>query len=614
MKIRTKLVILISSMLLAMVISLAVFISFQRVVDTIEEEKNELLFYMKSIQDQHIELSRFLYDGTNFVGQIELYKKAIVKKDKNMERVHGISFLPRINTKIKDALDTIGRLEGLQKESRDNLFLSFDNLLPAIEETFGYTNSFSLDEIHSEWAIHKENYSELELYVKDTRMKIALQEIHISSSEQVINEQYAIIDKQINYLKNLGNVFTAVIVIVTLIISVVIAFISTGRISRSIYSISSALSLMASGDLTGEIIVRSHDEIGKLSREMNTFKEGLNGSLNNIIGFSKTNNEVKEELITTATETSAAAVEISANINSINGQISTLDNNISKSSNEISEITSFTNELGEHISEQTVMVEESTASITEMIASITNVSRLTDKNQDVIKNLVETANEGDSKLKETTTIIEEINSSVNEINNMAGVIQSISSQTNLLAMNAAIEAAHAGDQGKGFAVVADEIRKLAEASATNTKEITNNLKGIINRIEKASVSGISTREAFSNIHDKIQIVSEALLTVSSSTSELNSGGKQILEAMFNLSEISALVLNKSSVVKESAESVNILVGSVSDISGIVTNAMTELNAGFNEVTEAMTGLKDMSDRVGIIGEKLNNEVTKFVTA
>ena len=125
----------------------------------------------------------------------------------------------------------------------------------------------------------------------------------------------------------------------------------------------------------------------------------------------------------------------------------------------------------------------------------------------------------------------------------------------------------------------DEIRKLAEASASNTKEISKTLKDIIGRIENASQSGHSTREAFNSINLNINSVSEALMTVATSTDELNIGGKQILEAMSNLGSTSSLVKEKSEVVLTSSGSVNELMSSVSQISGIVTNALTEVNIG-----------------------------------
>jgi len=262
------------------------------------------------------------------------------------------------------------------------------------------------------------------------------------------------------------------------------------------------------------------------------------------------NTEVKGELIATITETSAAAEQISANLQSINGQMKNLDGNISKSSNDMVEISSFIKDLNEHIFEQISMVEQSTASVTEMIASINSVSTLTDKNRSAVEVLVKTADDGGKNLQDTTSIIANINSSISEIYGMVSVIQKISSQTNLLAMNAAIEAAHAGENGKGFAVVADEIRKLAEASALNSKEITKNLKDIIARIENASVSGQKTSSSFEKISDNIKSFTEALITISSSTSELNIGGQQILEAMTSLSELSAFIQEKSEIIKK----------------------------------------------------------------
>jgi methyl-accepting chemotaxis protein len=590
-----------------------VYIGFQKLIDVIEYEKSELLLLKDLVMKEHIVLSGFLYDGIELTAQMDVLKKAVENRTVVLERVKNISLLPKLSDTVKESIIRIVKLNDVQASTLNVLEDTINELLLTAEEVLGISNDFSFDDIYSDFSKNQENYGILSFNTFKTKTKIKTLAVTIESSEIVIDEQYEIIDNQIKYYTSLGNLIAAIFMVLTLIISVVAAIISASRISRSVTTIGSSLSIIASGDLTKAIIATSKDEIGTLSDEMSTFQDGLNTSLNKLKGFSRINKEVKEELIATASETTAAAVEISANIGSINNQMSTLDQNIARSNREILEISSFTNELSQHVSEQSIMVEESTASITEMIASISNVSRLTEKNQQVIKSLIETAGDGDLKLSETTNLIEEINSSVNEINSMAQIIQNISSQTNLLAMNAAIEAAHAGAQGKGFAVVADEIRKLAEASAKNTKVISTNLKDIVGRIEKASQSGKSTKEAFSHINNNIKDVSEALFTVSASTTELNAGGTQILQAMSGLSDISNLVQEKSEVVKNEAESVYTMMGTVSEISSMVTNAITEVNIGFNEVTEAVTGLKNISDRVGEVSEELNNEMNHFVT-
>lgn len=618
MKIKNKLLFLILSLLVSMVFAIALNIGFQQLVKVIQSEKAELLLLKDRVLNEQKELSNLLYDEIVINNQMDDLNKAIAEKEKVLERVKKMKLLPSMDEKVEYAIRRIVLLDELQVEVQEKLRKNIAELLSITDKVFadkviGISSSFTFKMVDTDTFKKLEGYNTLNYSIYKTKAQITALNSALEGSEIVIEEQNAIIDEQIEYYTNLGYLISAGFIFVVIVLSIILSFIIAGKIAGSIINLETSLSIMASGDLTNSIKATTKDEIGQLSLKMSDFQSGLNHSLNNIKAISHVNSEVKEELISTATETSSAAVEISANINSISTQMSTLDENISHSNKEALDIATVTSELSIHIGEQSVMVEQSSASINEMIASIANVSKLTRKNQEVISQLVETANEGDLMLTETTNIIEDINASVNDINSMAGIIQNISAQTNLLAMNAAIEAAHAGDHGKGFAVVADEIRKLAGASANNTKEISKTLKIIIGRIENASQSGLSTRKAFSNINSNIKGVSEALLTVSSSMDELNIGGTQILEAMSNLGNISTVVREKSDIVKTGSGSVNNIMGSVSDISGMVTNAITEVNVGFNEVTEAMTGLKRMSDRMGEVSEQLISEVNHFST-
>ena len=618
MKIKNKLLFLIFSLLSAMILTLAVFIGFQQYVNSIEKEKAELLFLKDRVLNEQKEISQFLFDEVIILNQMNDLNNAISEKEDVLQHVKEMKRLSSIDETIKAAIRRIVILDELQVEAQDNFKKNVEKLLSTADEIFaekvvGIRSSFTFNMAETDNFKKLDGYTNLKTIIFKTKAQLYKLYDALENSGITIEEQYDIIDKQIEYYTNLGYLISAIFAIIVVIISILISFFIARRIAGSINNLKSSLSIMASGDLTNEIKVSTKDEVGQLSGDMSHFQTVLNQSLNKIKKISNINNEVKEDLISTASETSSAAIEISANINSINKQMSTLDENISLSSKEASDIASYITELSNHIREQTVMVEQSTASITEMIASIANVSKLTGNNQEVISQLVETANKGDVKLTETTNIIEDINSSVNDISNMAGIIQNISAQTNLLAMNAAIEAAHAGEQGKGFAVVADEIRKLAGASASNSKEISRTLKDIIEKIENASQSGQSTKIAFSDINDKIHNVSNALYTVSSSTDELNVGGQQILEAMSNLNDTSALVNNKSDTVKTSSGSVNEILDTVLQISEMVTNAITEVNIGFNEVTDAMTGLKMMSDKIGEVGEQLISEVNHFTT-
>jgi methyl-accepting chemotaxis protein len=194
---------------------------------------------------------------------------------------------------------------------------------------------------------------------------------------------------------------------------------------------------------------------------------------------------------------------------------------------------------------------------------------------------------------------------------MTGIISNIAAQTNLLAMNAAIEAAHAGDAGRGFAVVAEEIRKLAETSSENSKRISEALIDIVGKIKSGVPSSNETSKAFSQIEEEVRAVSGAFSEIAYTTDELQAGGKQILDAITTLQDATMNIKTGSDEIEQASTNVTGLMGAVKDISTQVTGAMDEIKIGLNEINKSMEDVTRQTGDLGAISESLREKVDRF---
>ena len=200
-------------------------------------------------------------------------------------------------------------------------------------------------------------------------------------------------------------------------------------------------------------------------------------------------------------------------------------------------IQAMMEQLNDHVQEQASSVAASSSAIDEMIANIRSVTETLVKNTNSVRELEEASAAGQSSLNEVVTDIQGIareSSSLLEIN---AVMESIASQTNLLSMNAAIEAAHAGDSGRGFAVVADEIRKLAESSSEQSKTIGGVLDSIKSSIDKITKSTDAVLGKFNAIGDGVKTVATQEASILTSMEEQGQGSKQILQSVGHVNEI-----------------------------------------------------------------------------
>ena len=193
----------------------------------------------------------------------------------------------------------------------------------------------------------------------------------------------------------------------------------------------------------------------------------------------------------------------------------------------------------------------------------------------------------------------------------SSVIQHIASQTNLLAMNAAIEAAHAGEAGKGFAVVADEIRKLAEESSVQGKAITTTLKNLSGEIEMLSTSSQTVEEKFNTIFSLAEQVKEMSNQLTEAMREQENGSKEVLVAIKNINMVTTDVRASSEEMLKGGEGVVTHMKKLDNLTNIITDSMNEMAAGAIQINNAVQEVNQITQKNKLSIKNLAAEVSKF---
>ncbi len=419
-------------------------------------------------------------------------------------------------------------------------------------------------------------------------------------------EIYNVIDK----FKNQNIVIYLIITFSILML----VFIIVSTITKPIKKIAEKLSQIAEaeGDLTQTIEHRSKDELGILSKNFNKHIKSLHGIITNlvegVVNFVKTS----QDLAVSSTETSAATNEISANIHTIEQSTNSLNDSVEKLKIAFEKVNENISSITSSINEQSADITESSSAIEEIIKNVNRVSLDIDERVNSIEELQSTIESGFHEMEETISIVNEISKSANIISDLLTVIDNIASQTNLLAMNAAIEAAHAGDAGKGFSIVADEIRKLSESTETNSKEISNSLEEIIKKIQNAQQKSEITGKTFTIISTEIKEITMSMSKVKNVMTELTHGSGQILIALKSLME-------KTEEIKKSTRNVNDVVetnwekvSKVEHISQEVSRGVSEIIIHVDEINQAIISINNISLLNKENAQKLHSLINKFI--
>ena len=330
-----------------------------------------------------------------------------------------------------------------------------------------------------------------------------------------------------------------IIGIVILVVSLVTVYLVARTMVKPIQNAVSALRDIAQGegDLTVRLPVHGNDEVTDLSEYFNETIKKIGASIQQVGVNSNTMEEIGNELASNMTETASAVNQISANIDGVKQQALTQAASVTETAATIEEIVRTIKQLNTSIEAQAASVAQSSSSVEEMVANIASIGQTLGKTDDVIKSLTTATGDGKATLVTSNTVTQKIAEESGSLMEASNVIQHIASQTNLLAMNAAIEAAHAGEAGKGFAVVADEIRKLAEESSMQGKTITTTLKALSGEIETLSTSSKTVEEKFNTIFSLAEQVKEMSAMLTKSMREQENGSKEVLTAIKNINTV-----------------------------------------------------------------------------
>ncbi len=382
---------------------------------------------------------------------------------------------------------------------------------------------------------------------------------------------------------------------------------------KPIHHIQSSFHKLSGGDLTTGIGVTRKDELGELVNDISVFIQNIHDTMVHMQETAQENEETKDDLLSGTREASRSIGEIRSTVGNAHNEIVKLEKIIEETVGSTRTIGSGVDDLDGRIQQQAAMVEQSSAAVTEMTQSVESVAKITNERQKMTRSLVEKGREGGEQVDETYEAVKFIRDSIDEINELISVISNIASQTNLLSMNAAIEAAHAGEAGHGFAVVAEEIRRLAESSAEQSSSISSNLKVIIERIHQAAQSSEKTLRSFEEINREIETTDQAFQEIDSAANELKIGGQQILEAITSLQDETGEIKNRSSEIRRGADTIQSSMESVGAVSNQTASGFTSISDEIERIARIITSVDEVSDKIGKGAEEVRRQLNAFTT-
>ena len=401
------------------------------------------------------------------------------------------------------------------------------------------------------------------------------------------------------------------IALLMFIIYFTLAILFARHLKRFFKRLETILGKVATGDLTDRVQVKRNDEIGRLMMNLNTAIEHNNAMIRMLKDETDQMGAVGSDLSSNMEETAASIKQIGGSVISVKEKSLVQATAVTETVSAVEQINGNLNRLVAGIELQAEHIKQSSGVITHMAENTSRINDTLVENNGLIKDVYEKTKLGKDGAKTANEVVKQIAERSESLLEASEIIQNIANQTNLLAMNAAIEAAHAGEAGKGFAVVADEIRKLAEESNTQGKQIGVVIQESTEIIGRLTEAGMQAERTFIDVYESVHRISDKEDSIIETIAEQKENSRRVLDAITQINNITAEVKAGAAEMLVGGEQIGNEMQKLSGITRETTDSMNEIASGAEQISNAVEEVNEITQKNKASIENLAQEVAKF---